>query len=134
MYRLDHGSLETLSFTSRLTAWPLLKGSISRNAKTFSDSNNLREGMSPEGHVSWMLVVICFSRAEIHQQQTFYDLAKDTSRHLVKAWMSQALTYRSHLQMRNVLEKRMKARWYSSACGRSGTALDVILRSTTNHY
>jgi hypothetical protein len=33
----------------RRTAWPLLRGWISRNARTLSDSNSLKEGMSPRG-------------------------------------------------------------------------------------
>lgn len=36
------------------TAWPRDRGLMSRNAKTLSDSNSLKEGISPIRRVRWL--------------------------------------------------------------------------------
>lgn len=65
---------------------------MSRNAKIFSDSNNLKEGMSPvEFCPRWIVVSLShFIALQDHVETggrgkssgTFDDLAEDTSRHL----------------------------------------------------
>jgi len=57
------------------TAWPRLRGLMSRNARTLSDSKSLKEGMSP-----LLLAVLSFElRRKRREVDTFDDLAEDTS-------------------------------------------------------
>lgn len=63
--------------SAAFTAWPLLRGWMSRNAKTFSLSNSLREGMSP----GWCVNSSVRRPRKWRGGITLDDLTKDTCSH-----------------------------------------------------
>ncbi len=73
---------------SRLTACPWLKGWISRNAKTFSDSKSLKLGISPI-RLDKQRLFQALGGGACGRRQTFYNFAENTRCHFAghQSWL-----------------------------------------------
>ena len=52
MLEAEAGHIERMGKGEERTAWPRLRGWMSRKARTWADSKSLKEGMSPGGDVN----------------------------------------------------------------------------------